>query len=149
MRTLVRWNPSPALTPRNDRSEFEREFQGLFNWALGEPKADGAFAPATDLIEEKDRYQIQIDLPGLKKEDIEVSFKEGVLSVRGERTSQTEKEKDGRVVRQERFAGSFERRFKFTQKVDPSRMEAAFADGVLRLEIPFLPEVQPLILDVK
>jgi len=149
MRTLVRWNPNRALPTQNLRSDFDREFHGLFNWALGEPNADGVFTPATDLVEETDRYRLEIDLPGLKKEDIEVTYKDGILTVRGERTSKKEEKEDGRVVRQERFAGSFERRFKFTEKVDSSGMEAKFEDGVLRLEVPFLPEVQPLRLDVK
>jgi HSP20 family protein len=102
-----------------------------------------------DLVQAKDHYEIRLDLPGLKKEDIEVTYQDGVLTVRGERKQEEREEKDGTVVRQERYRGTFERTLRLPEKVDAARISARFEDGVLELDLPLLPEAKPVRLQIQ
>ncbi len=62
-----------------------------------------------DWVEEKDHYRVTFDLPGLSKDNLELTYQDGVLTLKGERSQEKEEHKEGRVVRQERFRGTFER----------------------------------------
>lgn len=92
-------------------------------------RGDAAFSMSTDVIDKGDRYQLKTDLPGVRKEDIHVDFKDGVLTIGAERRFEKQGEEDGFVVR-ERSEGSFSRRFSFDD-VDPEEISAAFHDGEL------------------
>jgi len=103
------------------------------------PVAD--WVPAVDIVEEKDRFVMRADVPGVKPEDIDVSMDAGVLSVSGERHAIAPAE-DAGVQRIERTTGRFLRRFTLPETANADGVAAKCADGILEVSIPKAPEVQ-------
>ena len=99
------------------------------------------WVPAVDIVEEKDRFLLQADLPGVNNADIEVSMDEGVLCVSGERRSENRGDADG-VKRIERITGRFDRRFSLPETADAERIRAKSSNGILEITIPKLPALQ-------
>ena len=96
----------------------------------------------TDIREENDRYVLEADLPGFRKEDIRIDLEEGAMTITAERKSE-QSEENSNYIRRERSYGSFTRRFG-TEGIDTERMEASFTDGVLTLSMPKLLEPTPV-----
>jgi HSP20 family protein len=103
--------------------------------------------PALDVTEDKDKYVIKADLPGLKKEDIRVSLEDGVLTIEGERKSETE-HKDKNVHRIERSYGRFARSLNLGFSVDESKIKANYKDGVLELIAPKAERAKAKTIDI-
>ena len=103
------------------------------------PVAD--WVPAVDIIEEKGRFVLRADVPGVNPEAIDVSMDAGILSVSGERHA-TAPEEDTGVQRIERATGRFLRRFKLPETADAEGIEAKCASGILEVSIPKMPEIQ-------
>ncbi|MDH3273746.1 MAG: Hsp20/alpha crystallin family protein [Gammaproteobacteria bacterium] len=99
------------------------------------------WVPAVDIVEEKDHFLLQADLPGVDSADIEVSMEDGVLSVAGERHSEKRGETEG-VRRIERVSGRFDRRFSLPETADAEHITAKSSNGILQVTIPKLPAVQ-------
>ena len=106
------------------------------------------WSPALDIIEEKDQYVLKADLPGIKKEDIKISLQDDILTVEGERKSETVSE-DKQVHRLERSYGRFTRSLNLGAKVDSSKIKANYKDGVLELIVPKFEEVKPKSVDIQ
>ena len=95
------------------------------------------FKPPVDIVEQDNAFIATVDLPGIKKEDIEISLDEGVLSISGERKLEHQVGEEGTAYRLiERSYGAFSRSFTLPQGVDFTKVEANFADGVLKLTLP-------------
>ncbi|HAG94168.1 MAG: heat-shock protein Hsp20 [Pseudomonadales bacterium] len=95
--------------------------------------ADEAFnMPATDISENESEYSISAELPGIRKEDIDVSLHDGVLSIEAHSKSEHE-EKGDKQIRSERRYGKFVRRFTLGDHVDDGAVQATFENGVLKL----------------
>ncbi len=92
--------------------------------------------PAIDVHEVDGNYVIKADLPGINKDDIQISLENGILSIRAETSEEDKEEKDGKIIRQERHFGQFLRQLSVGSDVDPAAISAQFNDGVLRLELP-------------
>jgi HSP20 family protein len=92
------------------------------------------FRPDCDIVESEDTYKIILDIPGLNKNEVNVSLKDFVLTVRGERVDELEEEEVYR--RQERTAGVFSRSFALPQNVAPDEVDASFRTGVLTISMP-------------
>ncbi len=91
----------------------------------------------TDVHEHDDKYELDIDLPGFKKDEIRLSLENGYLSVSAAKgLSKEEKDKKGKLIRQERYAGSMQRSFYVGDAVTQEDVKAKFEDGVLKLSIP-------------
>jgi HSP20 family protein len=99
------------------------------------------WVPAVDIIEEKERFVLRADVPGVDPKDIDVSMDNGVLSIAGERHNETESHEEG-VKRIERFTGRFYRRFTLPDTADPEQISARSEKGILEVSIPKRPEVQ-------
>lgn len=108
-----------------------REPLDLLDWPLGR---EPAFAQA-DLSETEDAWELQIDLPGLDKEDVSVDYANGVVTIAGERTDQREDKRKGYYL-SERTYGSFQRSFRVPEGVKPDDIRARFDNGVLTVELP-------------
>jgi HSP20 family protein len=103
---------------------------------LGEPAVlQGAWVPVADVFETPDSYIVEIELPGLGKDEIEIQAQGDELVVRGERRSNRTTRPDV-FHRLERRHGPFARGFRFPEEVEPDRVGAEFADGLLRLSVP-------------
>ena len=116
---------------------------GLDDWAL-----EKSFVPPCDIEEKENHFLISMDVPGLKKEDIQVEVDKDTLRVWGERKEDKKTEKNG-FLKTERFFGKFYRAFSLGEAVDAGRIEASYEDGVLRLLIPREKEVKPEVIKIK
>jgi HSP20 family protein len=108
---------------------------------------DDVWPVALDIVEEKEQYVLKADLPGISKEDIKVSLENGILTIAGERKSETE-EKDKQVHRVERSYGRFVRSLNVGTNVDESKIRASYKDGVLQLTVPKTEASKPKSIDV-
>jgi HSP20 family protein len=119
------------------------QFLNQFNRNIGVVGANSAsvsFIPAVDVREEKDRFVVQADLPGVAPTDIDVTAEKGVLTLRGERKQEKREESAG-YERIERVSGSFTRRFALPENAQAEAIKARFTHGVLEVSIPKQPEV--------
>ena len=107
-----------------------------------------AGTPALDLHENKDDFVVKVEVPGMKKEDIEVTLHEGALSISGERKSD-EKFEDAQVYRSERFVGRFQRTVSLPASVAADRIKAQYKDGVLTVTLPKTEEAKPKQINVQ
>lgn len=96
--------------------------------------ADG-FAPALDIVETADGYEVKVDLPGVKKEGLSVNIKENVLTIEAESRSESAHKEGGTVI-SERRSGRQYRALRLGRAVDESKVSAEYNDGVLKLTLP-------------
>lgn len=124
-------------TPFSLLDELRSELDRVWDWPRL-TRGDGeklTWWPRMDVFRKKDNLVIKADLPGMKKEDVEVAIEEGDLILRGERKEETELEEEN-VYRWERSYGSFFRRLPLTFEVKPEAVNANFKDGVLEVTLP-------------
>ena len=98
----------------------------------------------TDVVENKDGFDVSIDLPGFKKEDVKGEVKDGYLII----TASTKQNKDGKYIRKERYSGTCQRSFYVGEDITQEDIKAKFEDGVLKLEIP-KKEAKPEVKEAK
>jgi HSP20 family protein len=100
------------------------------------------WSPALDVLDDKDNLVVKVELPGLKKDEINLSLHDGVLTISGERKHEVEK-KEGQSFRSERYFGKFQRGVTLPTAVDASKVNATYKDGVLTVELPKAEEAKP------
>jgi HSP20 family protein len=153
MKTLEVWHPFRELDAVQNRfgtffggfPEFWRFPRRLFgNGEIAVPE----WSPQVDISEDDKEYLVKADLPEMKKEDVKVTVEEGVLSISGERKSEKE-EKNKTFHRIERSYGRFLRTFTLPEDADAKKIAAEFKDGVLKVNLPKMPEAKPKAVDVK
>src|SRR5438045_2116675 len=133
-------------------STLRDEIDRLFELPLSDPahtsQLFGGWNPSLDLHEDKDNLVVKVELPGMKKEDIEVSLHDGALSIFGERKN--ENKFDGaEIFRSERFFGRFQRTVTLPSAVAPDQIKAQYKDGVLTVTLPKAEEAKPKQIDVQ
>ena len=107
----------------------------------------------TDVHEKDGQYDMDIDLPGFKKEDIKVELHDGYLQVSAVKgLNEEEKDEKGKLIRQERYSGSMQRSFYVGESIKQADVKAKFEQGVLKLSFPKegekkLPEKQPIMIE--
>lgn len=154
MSNLTRWQrPEITTWPTFGRlfglrDELDRLFESSLSDLSRAPQLLGVWNPAVDLYQNKDNVIVKAELPGMKKEDIEVSLHDGVLSISGERKSE-EKFADAEAYRSERFVGRFQRTLTLPARVDAAKVGAAYQDGVLTVTLPKVEEAKPKQIEVK
>lgn len=136
-RRAAAWDPFRELADFGDwGSWLERGFPfrdlGLRGRRFGD--AVRAIAPAIDVTESEDAYTVTAELPGVKREDVQVELHEGVLTIRGEKRTEREG-KDERTRWTERSFGSFCRAFTLPRDASHDRIQASFQDGVLTVRV--------------
>lgn len=109
--------------------------------------ATAEWAPAVDIKELADSFELHADIPGVKPEAIDVTMEDGVLTIKGEKTTAAETEKEG-YKRVERTFGSFYRRFSLPDTADAEAISAKSKDGVLEITIPKREAVKPKKISV-
>jgi HSP20 family protein len=118
-------------------NRFNRDLDGFLDSPSGNSVA---FIPAVDVYEEKERFVVKADLPGVPPDQIDVTAEKGVLTLRGERKSDRKETAEG-YERVERVTGSFTRRFQLPENVQADAIKAKFTHGVLEISIPKQPVV--------
>ena len=145
--SLIQFRPKQADPFREVLSdEFFNNFFPLMDKTLA--RGASQWFPALDVSEEKDHYTIKADLPGLKKEDVRVSFEDGLLTIEGERKNEIE-EKDKNYHRIERSYGRFVRTLNLGTGVDVSKVDANYKDGVLEIKVAKSEKSKPKSIDIK
>jgi HSP20 family protein len=144
--TVVRYEPFRLL------NRFQRDFSRFFDdTGVSADVANTAatsWLPSVDVREEKDRFVVQVDLPGIDKKDIEIVAEKGVLTIKGERHAET-KSGDASFERVERVTGKFLRRFTLPETAQADAITAKQTNGVLEVSIPKQPQVQPKRVEVQ
>ena len=146
-----------SLIPRKSRlvSPFDNWFDDDMNNLLEgfflparKGTDSGVLAPRVDIKEQEGSYLIQADLPGLKKEAIDVSLHDGVLSITAVKEDDHKEEKEGELVRRERYYGKYVRHIPVGRNIHEQDIQASFKDGVLSVKVPKLEEPQPKKISV-
>jgi HSP20 family protein len=111
-------------------SNFGRQTQLFSGWT-----------PALDLYQNKDNMVAIVELPGMRKEDIEISLHDGMLTISGERASESSSGEN--AERTERFSGKFRRSITLPTRVDAGKVNASYKDGILTVTLPKAEEAKP------
>jgi HSP20 family protein len=153
MNNLTRWQRPelstwPAFGRLTDlRDEIDRLFESPLTELARTSNLLSGWNPALDLYEDKDNLYVKVELPGMKREEIDVSLHEGSLSISGERKSE-QKHQDAEVYRAERFFGRFQRTVMLPTPVAAEKVKAQYKDGILNITLPKTEEAKPKHIDV-
>ena len=139
--TLVRLNPLRDFPVFHNN--ISRVLDDFFPDVAPRVKSgEKAWRPVVDIHETESSTVIDIDLPGVKKEEITINVEDNILTISGERVTESEAEKED-YFRRERFYGKFRREFTLPTSVDHEKITADYLDGVLKIEIPKPEEKKP------
>lgn len=130
------------------------DFDEFVNQVFRAPTARGdngerAIMPAIDVAETDNAYIVRAELPGVRKEDLDVTINDGVLTINAETRYEHSEQEKGRVIRQERRYGKYVRSMRLGGEVDESKVTADYTDGILTLTLPKSEEVKPKKIEVK
>ena len=132
--------------PQNDlqtlQGQLNRLLEPFARFAAGdEDLVSGTWVPPVDVAETQEKIFVRAELPGMKQNDIQIEFENGLLTIRGERRH--EKTEGVTWHRVERTYGNFSRSFTLPRTVDPEKISAAYRDGILEIEVPKREEAKP------
>ena len=136
------------LDPFSEMENLQKQMNQLFDFSLSRnlfgdnTLLSGQWSPAIDVYDSKDNVLVKVDLPGLTKDEIEVSIQDNNLILKGEKRKDTEV-KEENYYKTERFYGSFYRTVPLPSAVDQTKVESSYKDGVLTLELPKKEEAKP------
>jgi len=129
------------------RDELDRLFESPWTELARTSQLLSGWTPALDVHEDKDNFVVQAELPGMKREEIDVSLHDGVLSISGERKTE-KKYEEAEVYRTERFFGKFQRTVTLPTPVAADKVKAQYKDGVLTITLPKTEAAKPKQIDV-
>jgi len=153
MTVMTRWDAFYDLRAAQDQLDYlnrmfaqgrGQEFQMSGSGATSAP----AWAPAVDISERKDAYGVAVELPGVKLDDLEIAFQDGLLTIQGERCLAADSA-DERPHLIERRYGLFRRSITLPPHVNADAIEASLEDGVLRVVVPKAEEAKPKRIEVR
>lgn len=146
---IVKWDPFRELEEMSDRLNRVFNRPAVSRTGNGKETMTAAdWSPVVDVLETEKEYVIKAELPEVKKDDVKITVQDGVLTIQGERKSETE-DKGRRFHRIERSYGSFVRSFSMPDFVDEAGVSAEFKDGVLNLHLPKTEKARPRAIEVK
>lgn len=149
MSALTRWDPFKEMDDLHNRMA---RLWGLAPARTAEGGQEtmtvATWAPSVDILEDEKEWLIKADLPEVRKEDVNVTVENGVLTITGERKFEKE-EKNKRYHRVERAYGNFVRSFTLPDGADGSKVSAEFKDGVLKVHLPKGEKAKPKSIEVK
>ena len=152
---LARWDPFKTTLTRWDPAKELEEMTERMNRLVARPAAGteealvtAEWAPIVDIQETDKEYLVKAELPEVKKEDVKVTIKDGVLSLEGERHQEKE-EKGKKFHRVERSYGKFVRCFTMPEDADEKNVQADFKEGVLNLHLPKSLNVKAKAIEIK
>jgi HSP20 family protein len=140
LNSMSRWNPAVL----NARDPLFRVFDSLFNQDLlpSEEVSNRNWMPPVDIQETGDTYRLTAELPGLTRDDINITLENNVLRLSGERKFEKDVKKEG-FHRIERTYGTFARAFTLPSQVNHDKVEAAFENGLLTITVPKAEQAKP------
>jgi HSP20 family protein len=141
---LSNWTSFDRLASLRD--EMNRLFD--FSWPSRDSGLFSGWSPAMDVYDDKDSLVVTCELPGLKKEEINIALHDGVLSVSGERKHERDAKESGGTFRSERYFGKFQRSITLPTQVDAAKVKASYKDGVLEIVLAKAEEAKPRQIEV-
>jgi HSP20 family protein len=117
------------------RKEIDTMFDNRFFGGMLQRFSDQSWAPVMDIVESEKDFTVKVELPGMKKEDIKINIENNILSIEGERKTESE-EKGKTFHRIERSYGQFYRAVSLPKHVDDAKIKAEFNDGLLTITLP-------------
>lgn len=123
------------LIPRSNLFDLDQVFGNFFEPTLLQAKS-GLAAPKVDIKESDTAFDIVAELPGVKKEDVHVHLNEGMLTIEASTQDEKTEEKNGKIIRKERYSGKMMRSFSLGANISGSDIKASFDNGLLTLKIP-------------
>ncbi|MFW6387907.1 MAG: Hsp20/alpha crystallin family protein [bacterium] len=149
-RDLMNRRNQGVWQPGRELSRLQDEINSLFNfddwdWAPG--LFDRNIAPALDMVENNDDFVVTVDLPGVSRDNVDLSVADNVLTIKGDKKGEKE-DGDGNYYRKETWEGSFQRTVSLPQGVDADKVKAEMKDGVLRITLPKREEAKPRKISV-
>ena len=134
--TLIKMNPAREFfKERMMPNEVNSLFESFFNEGLGKFERNVFFTPRVDVLEKQNLFEVHLALPGLKKDEINISIEKNIMTISGERKLKNE-EKEDKFHMVENFYGKFSRSFSLPENIDHSKIEGAFEDGMLKVVLP-------------
>jgi HSP20 family protein len=149
---LIRYqNPELSAWPTLDRwSNLRDELNSLFDLPFltnfNRQDLFGGWSPALDLYQNNDNLVAVLELPGMRKEDFEISLHDGTLTISGERKSSSPN--GDKAERTERYVGTFRRSITLPARVDANRVSATYRDGILTVTLPKAEEAKPKRIEI-
>jgi HSP20 family protein len=144
MNHLIRTPFSTGTAARRWNDDFDSLFQNFLQpLRFAEEEAGQGIAPRLDVVERDNEFVVKAEMPGMKKDDIEVSLENGVLTITAETKSETEEKEGDRVIRSERRYGKYLRSLRLGKEIDEKKVQASYKDGILELVLPKAEEVKP------
>ena len=139
---LIRWDPFREMSSLQERmNRLMSDFRTRSSWSE-EEMAQGAWVPSVDIYETKESIVLNVELPGVSKEDMSLEVKDNTLTIKGEKKLEKDV-KEENYHRMERTYGSFMRMFTLPNTVQQEKVKAKFRDGVLEVMIPKAEEAKP------
>ncbi len=158
---IVRWSPARDLARWSSFEDFPREMRRMWremdrmfdNFFRGSESEEAEhpltrWSPDVDIHETEDSFVVKAELPGLTKDDVKITLRDDVLTIRGEKKQEKETKKEN-YHRIERNYGAFHRSFTLPTSVRSDKIEATYEDGVLTLTLPKVEEAEPKEIEVK
>ncbi len=156
--TLIRWNPIRDVVVRHPVTDIASEFVsmqkeidrmfGLFRGGSRDEGTSTGVLPAVDVVERDSDFVVNLEIPGVAKEDVKITVQENVLTVKGEKKFETEKEGET-YHRVERSYGAFQRSFTLPATVKSDLIEASHTNGILHIVLPKQEKAKPKEIEVK
>ena len=144
---LVTYDPFREL--RSLQDDVNRLFSSSFTRGGSDNEMmRGAWSPSVDIYENKDQIVLEVELPGMKPEDVDISIENNLLTIHGERKFEKKDEQDN-FHRVERSYGSFTRSFTLPPTVSSDNVDATFENGMLRLTLTKREEAKPRRIEIK
>lgn len=137
---MVKTTQFPTLFENRGLDDF---FEGFFRPVRYEEGEKGDLVPRMDIRETDEAFIIKAEMPGIKKDDIEINIHDGLLTISGESEEKSEEKEEGKIVRQERRYGKYVRSMTVGNNIDQENINASYNDGVLELTLPKLAAVEP------
>ncbi|HED11415.1 MAG TPA: Hsp20/alpha crystallin family protein [Caldithrix abyssi] len=142
---LVKWNPRRSLLNIND--DLDRMFEEFMSTRMLEPTTM-EISPRVNVEENDNEWILTAELPGVTKDDIELNFRDNILTLSGEKKIEKEdKKKNYHHI--ERSYGRFSRSFAINSSIVTDKIEAKFKDGILTVVLPKAEEEKPKLIDIK
>ena len=129
----------------NMRAEMDRVFESTIGSFSRSPAPLSRWNPAVNVYQDKDQFTVVVELPGLKKEEIEISLHDDTLTIAGERKRE---ESSAQEFLTERLYGKFQRSLTLPTAVDAEKVKASYKDGLLQVELPKAEDAKPKKIEV-
>jgi HSP20 family protein len=137
---------------KKENDLFNDSFRSFFNHPFFSMKDEvlntSNFTPRVRISEDKDNFYLNIEMPGIPKDDVKISLENNVLSVSGTKKHQSKSE-DTNLIMNEIYYGEFCRSFNLSEDIKTDNIDAEFKDGLLTITLPKKEEVKPVVKEIK